>query len=63
MHSERVHYGTCQKKCYILYLGISHVDRLVSIDTFVLTLKTFPGILLSEFKYIEVIDDVSARVS
>ena len=46
MHSKRTHYGTFRKKCFISYVCISHVNILVSIDTFALTLKTLPRILL-----------------
>ena len=35
MHTERAHYGTFRKKCFILYIRIPHVNSLVSIDTFV----------------------------
>ena len=47
---------------FILYVRISHVHILVSIDIFILTLKTFPGILLFKFQDIEGIADMSARV-
>ena len=63
MHTESAQYGTCRKKCFILYVRILHVNSLVSIDTFVWTLKTFPGILSSECQDIEGISDISARVS
>ena len=35
MHAERAHYGVFRKKCFILYVRISHVNSLVSIDTYV----------------------------
>ena len=35
MHAERAHYGVCRKKCFISYVRISHVNSLVSIDTYV----------------------------
>ena len=34
MNAERAHHGTCRKKCFISYMRISHVNSLVSIDTF-----------------------------
>ena len=43
MHAERAHYGVFRKKCFILYVHILHVKSLVSIDTYVWTLKTVPG--------------------
>ena len=43
MNAERAHYRVCRKKCFISYVSISHVNILVSIDTYVWTLKTFPG--------------------
>ena len=33
MHAKRTHYGMCWKKCFILYVHISHGNRLMSIDT------------------------------
>ena len=44
MHAKSAHYGTCRKKSFILYVLILHLNSLVSIDTSVWTLKTFPGI-------------------
>ena len=35
MNAEHTHYGTFRKKCFISYVRISHVNSLVSIDTFV----------------------------
>ena len=60
MHDEHAHYGTFQKKCFIPYMHISHVNSLVSIDT---TLKTFPGILVFECQDIEGTADMSSHVS
>ena len=62
MHAERAHYGVFQKKCFISYVRISHVNSLASIDTSVWTLKTFPGILFLECRDIESISDMSSRV-
>ena len=62
MHTERAHYDTFPKDYFISYMRISHVKRLVSIDTYVWTLKTFPGILLLECQDIEGITDISSRV-
>ena len=62
MHAERAHYGTFRKNCFISYVHIARVNSLVSIDTFLWTLKTFPGILLYECQNIEGVTDMSARV-
>ena len=62
MYTKRVHYGTFQKKCFISYVHIFHVNSLVSIDTFVWTLKTLTGTLLFECHDIEDISDMSSRV-
>ena len=35
MHSDRAHYVTFRKKCFISYVHILHVNNLVSIDTYV----------------------------
>ena len=53
MHNKRAHYGMCRKTCFISYVQFSHINSLVSINTFVLTLKMFPGMLLSYCQYIE----------
>ena len=63
MHTGRAHYGMCRKKCFILYVRILHVNSLVSIDAYVWTLKTLPGILSFKCQDIEVIADMSYRVS
>ena len=63
MHAERAHYGVCRKKCFILYVHISHVNSLASINTYVWTLKTLPGILSFERQDIEGIADMSSLVS
>ena len=63
MHAERVHYGVCQKKCFISYVRISHVNSLVSIDTYVWTLKTLRGILSFKCWDIGGIADMSSHVS
>ena len=63
MHAERAHYGTCRKKCFIPYVHISNVKSLVSIDAYVWTLKTFPGMLSFECQDIEGIANISSRVS
>ena len=62
MHVKRVHYGTFQKKCFLLYVHISHVNSLVLIFIFVWMLMRFPGILFSECQDIEGVADMSARV-
>ena len=62
MHAERAHYGVCRKKCFISYVHILHVNSLASIDTYVWTLKTLPGILSFECRDIEGIADMSSRV-
>ena len=62
MNAKRAHYGVLPKKRFILYMRILHVNSLASIDTSVWTLKTFPGILLFECRYIEGITDMSSRV-
>ena len=62
MHAERAHYGVCRKKFLISYVHISHVKSLVSIDTYVWTLKTFPGTLFIGCQDIEGIVDMSSRV-
>ena len=43
MHADRAHYGVCRKNCFISYVRISHVNSSVSVDTYVWTLKMFPG--------------------
>ena len=58
MHAERAHCGTSRNKYFISYVYISHVKSLVLIDTFVWTLKKFPGILLSKYQDIEGIANV-----
>ena len=58
MHAERAHYGTCRKKCFILYVHISHVYSLVSIETSISTLKMFLGKLLFECQDIDGIADM-----
>ena len=60
MQTERAHYGVFRKKCFIPYVRISHINSLVSIDTFIWTLKlkTLPGILSSKYQDIEGIDDM-----
>ena len=63
MHTKRAHCGTCWKKYFMLYVRIFHLNSLVSIDTYVWTLKDFSGILLSEYVDIEGISDMSFSVS
>ena len=62
MHAKHAQYGSFRKKCFISYVRILHVKSLVSIDTFAWTLKTFPGMWLSECQDIEGIYDMSARI-
>ena len=62
MHAERAHYVVCRKKCVLLYVHISHVNSLASIDPYVWTFKTFNGILLSEWRDIEGIYNMSTGV-
>ena len=63
IHADIAHYiWHIPEEFFIWYVHISHVKSLVSIDTYVWTLKTFPGILSFECQYIEGISDMSFRV-
>ena len=61
MHAKHAIWHVPEKR-YILYVHISHIDSLVSIDTSAWGLKTFPGIFLSKFHFIGCIEYISARV-
>ena len=63
MHAVRAHYGVCQKKCYILYVRIFHVNSLASSDISAWTVKMFPGILSLEFWDIEGFSEISSCLS
>ena len=58
MHAERAHYGVCRKKLFILYMHISHINSLVSIEAYVRRLKTFPRYYCFEHCDIEGIADI-----
>ena len=62
MHAKRANYGVCRKKCFISYVRISHVNSLVSIDTY-MNVEDVPWILSFECWDIEGIADMSPRVS
>ena len=63
MHANHAHYWVWQKKCFIPYVRILHVNSLASIDTSVWMLKTFPGMLLFKCLEIDGISHMSSRVS